>query len=294
MTQILMVYCADGKTLADISDPAHPKCSGPADPETKTTATVSTDTICDHWCGKWETKEKALNSIFSLYRRKTGKILRWYTNWEGYLEWFEVGEREGIEYFYSNEKPIRKFQVTSDATNIINQMTGTYGEGDNKGKVTVENAESRTTFGLCIDDSIQDICMDEAEMTAYLEHLLNIRSIPIYSVSVELPGFYLIETGKQIVFPDDVKYGNIIWSVVDWNFDDAENGPTTYLELTTDETVISPPNAFEIIRSVAQKEVEEALPEAAIVIAKMGDTHLLVEKESDGSRSIVRNLGTNY
>jgi len=267
--------------------------SGSGCQQAPTEETISTSSVCDRWCGKWNTKEEALNSLFSLYRRKTGKVIKWYVNWEGYLEWFEVGEREGVEYFFKDTKPITTLKFTSDASNIKNYLTGSYGEGDAAGLVTVSNSSSITIYGKRVDDSFQDVCMDQTEMTAYLNKKLAILSVPVYNATVELVGFYHIEPGKQIVFPDDIKYSSKIWTVVDWNFSDEGGNAKTTLNLTTDESVISLPNEFEIIQSTAQSEVDKSLPEAAVVTSIIDGEYILVTKERDGSKHIVRSLATN-
>lgn len=256
-------------------------------------ASVSTNTVCDRWCGQWSTKEDALSSLFSQYRRETGKILRWYIDWEGYLEWFEVGERAGVEHFFDTDNRITTFNVTEDSSSIVNSITGTYGEGDDVGEVTLTNNTSITKYGLSSEDGLNNTCMDETEMTAYIQHQLDIKSVPIYNATMEMSGFYLIEPGKQMMFPDDPYYNDKIWTVVDWSFKDSGGTPNTTINLTTDESVISLPNEFEIIQSTAQKEVQKSLPEAAKVVSVVDNEHLLVQKESDKSKWIVRSLATS-
>jgi hypothetical protein len=266
-------------------------CPGPA--EAAAPAEISNTTICDRWCGRWDTKQNAISSLFSLYRRQTQKVLRWYINWEGYLEWFEVGERSGIEYFHDTDNRIMTFNVTEDSSSIVNDMTGSYGEGDTAGSVHLTNATSITTYGLSVDDSINNSCMDATEMTAFLTHELGYKAEPVYNASMDMSGFYLIEPGKQIMFPDDDYYSTKIWTVVDWKFTDTGGKPVTSLNLTTDHTVISLPNEFEIIQSTAQKEVEKSLPEAATVTEVINDEFIMVTKQSDGSKQIVKSLSTS-
>lgn len=254
--------------------------------------TISNSTVCDHWCGKWSTKEEALNSLFSLYRRRTGKIIRWYVDWEGYLEWFEIGLKKGIEYVYDTDGVLFDYESTSSCSSVVNRLTGTYGQDDGAGTVTLENTASITKYGLSVGQDVNNICMDETEMTAYLQHLLDIQSIPTHSAKATFPGLKLTEPGKQFMFPDEVYHGDKVWTVVDLDFGDEGGKPVTTLNLTTDETVISIPNEFEIIQSTAQNEVEKSLPEAATVTAVLDNNNLLVTKEKDGSTAIVRSLST--
>lgn len=266
---------------------AQPKSKRPSS-ETE----IETSTVCGRWCGDWDTKHDAINSLFSYYRRKTKKVLRWYIDWEGYLEWFEVGERAGVESFYNTDDRIISFKVTEDSSSIINQMSGSCGEGDNIEYVTVKNSSSINKYGLSVEKGFSDACMTKAELTAYLNHELGWKSVPILNGTVELSGFHFIEPGKQIKFPDDDYYPDTRWTIVDWGFKATEGNAITTLNITTDESIISLPNEFEIIQSTAKHEVKKSLPEAGKVIGKVGDNHLLVEKESDGSKSIVRQLST--
>jgi len=265
-----------------------PKTPSPTKPKPE----LTTDTICGSYCGEWNTKKDAINSLFSLYKRTKGVDVRWYIDWEGYLEWFEVGTKGTIEEITDSDNRIITFNVTEDSSNIKNYLQGSYGEGDDSGLVTVQNATSIGIYGKCVEKGISNTCMDKTEMTDYLNHELAIKSVPIYNANIELASFYLIEPGRQIKFPDDVYYSDVVWTVVDWSFSDESGRPVTSLNLTTDESVISPANEFEIIQNTAAAEVAKSLPQAARVISIVDDNHLLVEKEADKSRAIVRSLTT--
>lgn len=284
------VWIEYAPTPAALADPKS-VCPDPT-PKTKAAEELTTDTVCGSYCGKWNTKKDAINSLFSHYRRTKGKNYRWYVNWEGYLEWFEVGSHGIVEQITDTDNRVITFNVSEDSSNIKNYLTGSYGEGDDSGTVTRQNATSIGIYGKCVDDSYTDTCMDLDEMTDYLERELEIKAVPVYDATVELAGFYLIEPGRQIQFPDDVYYGSLVWTVVDWSFSDENGKPVTRINLTTDESVISPANEFEIIQNIAAYEVAKSLPEAARVISIVGDSHLLVEKEADKSRAIVRSLTT--
>lgn len=267
------------------------KCT-PSSPKTQPKQELDNTTICGSYCGKWNTKKDAINSLFNLLKRKQGKDYRWYVNWEGHLEWFEVGKREGIERVFDNDNRIINFTVEEDVSGIKNYLQGSYGSGDDSDIVTVKNNTSIGIYGKSVDDGYSDSCMTKSEMTDYLNSELVKRAVPIYNATVVLAGFYLIEPGRQLIFPDDDYYDEHVWSVVDWDFNDNEANPTTTLNLTTDETMISPANEFEIIKNTAAAEVAKKLPEAARVVSVIDEEHLLVEKELDKSRAIVRSLTT--
>lgn len=242
-------------------------------------ATPSSNDGINTWCGRWENKVEAIRSLFNWYKRKSNKTIRWYISIDGEFRWFEVGPRTGREVIFSDDLRVISFTVQEDATNIVNDMTGTYGTGESAATIHLTNNSSISTYGRCIDDTVSDGNMDVTEMTAYLQWQLNNKSVPIYSATLTMLGFQDMEPGQQVRFPDDPYYGDKIFTVVDWTFTNNQNGEMTTVNLTTDESVISLPNEFDVIRATAQSEADKVRSKVGTVSAVSGD-RVIVDLES--------------
>jgi len=247
-------------------------------------ATPSTSDGVNTWCGRWENKVDAIKSLFNWYKRKSNKTIRWYIDINGKFRWFEVGPRLGREVIFGDDLRVISFNVQEDATNIVNDMTGTYGDSETGGTVHLTNNASIAKYGLCIDDTISDGNMDAAEMTAYLQWQLDNKSVPIYSATLTMIGYQDMEPGLQVQFPDDPYYDDKIFTVVDWTFTATHSEgesprEQTTVNLTTDESVISLPNEFDVIRATAQSEADKVRSKVGTVSAVSGG-RVIVDLES--------------
>jgi hypothetical protein len=247
---------------------------------TNNQATPSTSDGVNTWCGRWESKNEAIKSLFNWYKRKSYKTIRWYISIDGEFRWFEVGPRLGKEVIFGDDLRVVSFTVREDATNIVNDMTGTYGDSETGGTVHLTNNSSIAIYGRCIDDTISDSNMDETEMTAYVQWQLDNKSVPIYEATLTLTGFQDMEPGRQVRFPDDPYYSDKLFTVVDWTFTaDTTGAELTTVNLTTDENVISLPNEFDVIRATAQSEADKVRSKVGTVSAVSGD-RVIVDLES--------------
>lgn len=243
-------------------------------------ATPSTSDGVNTWCGRWESKNEAIKSLFNWYKRKSHKTIRWYISIDGEFRWFEVGPRLGKDVIFGDDLRVVSFTVREDATNIVNDMTGTYGDSETGGTVHLTNNSSIAIYGRCIDDTISDSNMDETEMTAYVQWQLDNKSVPIYEATLTLTGFQDMEPGRQVRFPDDPYYSDKLFTVVDWTFTaDTTGAELTTVNLTTDENVISLPNEFDVIRATAQSEADKVRSKVGTVSAVSGD-RVIVDLES--------------
>lgn len=245
----------------------------------KVTASPAAKQECGKvWCGTWNTKQEAIDSLFNFYRKKTGKILKWYIDGEGFFRWFEVGTRTGKEYIFQDDDRILEFKVTKDATNILNYFIGKYGEGDTAGNVTVYNQSSIDIYGKCVDNTVNESCMNSTQLGTYLNTLLDLKSVPLYTATVELAGYWDIPPGKQIVFPNDAFYSTIIFTVVDWKVTGTGGNNKTSLGLNTD--VFSIPNEIDTVKGVAMREVAINKAKVGTVTDDLGNGRVLVELEN--------------
>lgn len=214
----------------------------------------------NRYCGSWSTKQEAINQLFAQYIRFSGaKKFRWWIDYSGYFRWFEVNTDRGSKtYFFDDDERIIDFTVKEDATSIINDLTGFYGDEEDQQSVHIQNTASIAKYGLCVGEPITETNMTLEEITAKVQREIDQKSIPIYTATLELSDFYSIDVGAQIMFPNDPYYSTTIFTVSDWKMSKSPEGSRkTTLNLTSDESVISIANEFEVIQATAKKEVQE-------------------------------------
>lgn len=264
----------------------------PLRPELKITTNNITGN--NRWCGQWNTKQDALNSLFESYRKQAGlKKIRWFIDFAGFLRWFEINsDRMGKKYIFKDDDNFISFKPTGTAREIINVVRARYGDESTGELITLSNQESINQFGKCIKpDIISDTNLTRDEIIAKGQEELDQKSNPIYSGTLVLAGFNLYEPGTQIIFHDDYDHSDKIFTVVDWTYNGPEN--RTYMNLTTDETVISIPNEIEVIQAVAQNEVQKVLSDVAIVTSNpetSTNDRVLCYSTTTGATKNVRNL----
>ncbi len=231
--------------------------------------TLTTDgKAINRYCGSWTTKQDAINQLFAQYIRFSGaKQFKWYIDFAGQFRWFELNSNRGrTTYFFEDDTRIINFKPKKDATGILNDFIGYYGPEEDQTSVHLTSSTSITTYGLCPAEPITETNYTQAEMTERLQRELDQKSVPIYTASLELVGIHHIEPGTQIEFPNNAKYSDITWTVVDWSLNINENAQhTTSLGLSTDQSAISITNEFEAVQSIAKKEVNDAKAMTGIV-----------------------------
>jgi hypothetical protein len=264
------------------------------------TITLTTDgTSKDRFCGSWTSKQDAINQLFNQYQRLSeASDFRWWVDSGGYFRWFELNTtRGGQQYIFNDDNRVLNFTVKEDATAIINSHTGYYGQEEDQTSVTITNTSSISTYGLCPAQTITETEMTQTEITTKLQRNCDQQSIPIYSATLELDGYYDIEPGQQIIFPDDPYYSTKTFTVTDRSYKGSPNSTRTTLNLTTDESAISITNEFEVIQATAKKEVQDNKAEVAIVssVPTDGSERFTALSTSSGGKEVsVRNPGGGF
>lgn len=257
----------------------------------------TTDSEADNsYSGSFGTKTAAINELFKKYvELSNAKGFRWYIDYAGYLRWFEINsDRTGKKYIFEDDETVINFDVKEDSTNVLNTFTGFYGTEDDKTSVTVSDAASIAQYGKCVADPISDTKMDQAQMTAKLNAELAQKKDPIYSGTITFEGFLHIEMGTQIIFPNDPFYSEIYFTVTDIRRQGNPTQRITTCNVTSDESSISIPNEFDVIRATARKEVKDNLAVVGEVVSIGTGDRLEVQIQSTKSKgSIVdaRNVG---
>lgn len=261
---------------------------------------LTTDgTSKDRYCGSWNTKQDAINQLFNQYTRLSGaSTFRWYIDVGGNFRWFELNTSRGNkEYIFNDDSRVLSFTVKEDATNIMNDITGFYGPEEDGTSVHIQNSTSITTYGLCYGQPVTETQMTQAEITTKLQREIDQKSVPIYSATLELDGFYDMEPGTQVLFPDDPYYDTTTFTIVDRTLKGEPGKPRTTFNLTTDPNSISITNEFEVIQATAQKEVQDNKAQIGVVesVPSSGDRFTALVAGQGSQTSIpARNVGGQF
>jgi hypothetical protein len=263
-----------------------------------TTITFNTSgTGLNRFCGSWSSKEDAINQLFTQYTRLADLYkFRWWVDPNGNFRWLQTStERAGKVYFFEDDENITDFKVKEDATNIVNDITGYYGDEEIGDSIHMDMPESIATYGLCVGEDLNNTDMNMEQMTEEVTRELNQKHEPIYTATVEISGFYDYDPGVQIEFPNDPYHSNKTFTVTDITQHGMPPGVyKTTLNLTTEESVISLPNLYDIIQGTAQSEAND-------IRARVGVVDSIPDLDSDrcnvninGTVLNVRNVGGEW
>ncbi len=243
----------------------------------------------NRFCGSWDTKKDAINALFTQYVKITGiNKLRWFIDLGGYFHWFETKtDRFDYNYIFKDDDRITSFQVTEDATNIVNRITG-YAGTDNNITVTLNDTASQSKYGICIGPDISESDMTQAQLQAAVQLELDQKSSPIYTATVRMSGFYDYEKGTQIQFPNDPYYSDKTFTITDRTY---QVDPTTIyseFQLSTDETVVSVANEFDTVWAAAQAEASKVKSQTGTAKADAASGRVLIYVNETGTVENVR------
>lgn len=256
------------------------------------------------FCGSWNSKQEAINQLFSQYMRFSGaNKFRWFIDYSGSFRWFETSFHERLSnmYLFEDDERITNFTVKEDATGVQNYFVGFYGAEEDNTSVIVQDSTSISKFGKCYAEPITETDMSQDEITDKLNKELAQKKNAIYTASVEITGFYNIEPGTQIQFPNDPYYDEIKFTVTDWKVEGTPSQPKTRINLTSDESAISIANEFDVISATANKAAKDNRATTGVV-QKTGEDSgsdrcmVLINGGGSGQGSIVsvRNPGAKW
>lgn len=234
----------------------------------KTIKLSTSDETVRRFCGSWNSKVDAINQLFSQYMRFSGSNkVRWFIDAGGYFRWFETSFRQriGNVYIFEDDNRVTSLKLKEDSTNVQNIFIGFYGDENNNTSVTVQDNTSISKYGRCYGNTETQTDYTEDEMTAKLTKELAQKKDPIYSGTATLNGFYDLEPGTQITFPDDDYYDNIVFTVTDLTIEGTPAKPVTTINITSDESSISVVNEFDVIKAIADNSANSAKATTGVV-----------------------------
>jgi hypothetical protein len=252
------------------------------------------------FCGSWNTKEEAINQLFSQYSKVGGsKRFRWYINYAGYFRWFETDtERGGKEYIFKDDIRIMSLKFKKSASSIVNEISGTYGDEDTGGSVTRSNTASKAVYGRRVGSPINEQKYTRTQLIDEIDRELAMKAWPIHTATMTMHGMPSYEVGTQIKFPDDKKHGDKVFTVTDYTITGVDGKVTTDYNLTTDESAISIPNEFDTIEATTKQVVNDSKLTVATVTAipNKNDDHCIISKKTKTGyiQSMARNPGGKW
>lgn len=209
------------------------------------------------FCGSWNTKEEAINQLFSQYSKIGGtKRFRWYINYAGYFRWFETdSERGGKEYIFKDDDRILSLKFKKSASSIINEISGTYGDEDTGGSVTRSDTASKAIYYRRVGSPINEQKYTSSQLVDEIDRELAMKAWPIHTATMTMHGMPSYEIGTQIKFPEDKKHGEEVFTITDYTITGVDGKVTTEYNMTTDESAISIPNEFDTIEATTKQVV---------------------------------------
>lgn len=254
----------------------------------------------NRFCGSWSTKRDAINALFSQYIKLAGmNKIRWFVDLSGYFQWFQTStDRFDYNYIFSDDDRKTSFLVTEDATNIMNDLIGYAGENNtitvhltNEESIHGEGTLENPGYGPCIGEPISEPDMTQAQLTAKVQAEINQKSVPVYTATLVLKGFYVYEPGTQIQFPNDPYYSGMNFTITDRTYSgNPQEGYTSTFNLSTDESVVSVPNEFDSINAAAVTAAHQVKSQTGTAQADASGGHVLIYVNETGTVEDIRTV----
>jgi len=254
------------------------------------------------FCTDWKKKNEVLEGLFRIYAKIQGlKKVRWFIDNGGNLRWFEIGNRNQPLNVVSDEQifdgnAVINLTFRDNSENIVNYLWGSAGDkgqyttvqydNDSINGYTDSHGKHHPPYGLLEGDPINDSSLTQQELDTKVAEELNMKSAPIYSATLELLNYPHAEPGHLYQFPDDPYLPDELFTVVDVTLTGKPGNYKSTLNMTTDQSVISPPTAFDVIKTITQTIMDDGATQIATVIDVDYDNQLALV-QPDGSTSLV-------
>ncbi|MDZ4170777.1 MAG: DUF2341 domain-containing protein, partial [Methanobacteriaceae archaeon] len=245
-------------------------------------------TVFPGWCGSYDTKKSALDSLMNMISLKKGKTINWFIDDNNQLRTFYTEDKNGdIGVTITKNNPRLISMTTSEnAENIVNDLYGYAGENSD---ITVhrqdlesingwtdEDGFEHPGYGLIQGSSVVDNSITSTGMIAQkTQAILNRQSKPIYTVSLILTRFPNVEPGQPLYIPDHYKYNNKTFIVSDITMQGSPGNWITTVLATTDINVVNPVSDFETVQAITRKAVQKSAPKAGVVMEVEGNQYVV-------------------
>jgi hypothetical protein len=250
------------------------------------------------WCGSFDTKKAAIDSLLSLVSEYAGKVVNWFIDKDGKFRTFYGEDRDndlGIVITDTNPRII-SLGVGENSENIVNKITGYYGK---KGQYSITLQNNDSIYGWTDDEGIEHpgygICKGEditnkditkkSTMQRKLQMILNRLSMPIFDVELELARYPEIEVGQPLYLPDRPRVNQETFIVSKVKI--GKN--STKISATTDLNSVSPPSEYQSVRVVAEKAVSKSAPKTGTITEVDGEVYV-IQLDSGGTTLNVNDL----
>lgn len=249
-----------------------------------------------YYCGEFKTKKEAIDALFTQYARATyGSSYKshkfvWYIDIDGYFKWFETTEPRGNITNVSHEHPqLDSLSIVEDNTNVVNYIEGYAGEKSTIYRSARAEA-SIAQHGLLQGETIVETGLNDGEdLLIALNASLDNTKDPLYTATARFNGLLYTEPGQKHQFPDSDAYSDVEFTIVDITINGTPDNHQTVINYSTDASVLSADNSFEIIKNIIEKTVET--PQVVNVLYGTNGDKVGVQTAT-GGQLVAGSLGT--
>lgn len=230
--------------------------------------------IYNGFAGNWNTKADALTELMALISKLRHQNISWFLDSKGLLRIFNtdiMDESMGISIGL-NESRVLDYSFKEDGQSIINNQRGTGGK-DNEFKYEGQDNLSRNGwhdtdndlswpgYGFMPGKPIQDTSITEEEqLFNEVQAVLDLNSMPIFTISMRLSKFPGCEIGQPLYIKDHYKLKGKTLVITSIHMNGTTAQRTSQITATTDKKILGPLSEYGTAEAIAKHQIAKTAP----------------------------------
>ncbi len=247
------------------------------------------------WCGDFDTKKEALDSLFALISEFKNKTVNWFVDKLGNFRTFYSDDIDSdIAITITDDNPrLKSIKVKEESGNIVNDLYGYAGENSTLTShkqdlesiygFTDENGVEFPGFGIITGSPIKDTSItNQVVLDNKVEFILSRQSKRIYTATLVFTRMPDVELGQPLYVPFISKIAGKTLVISNISMSGSGASASTTITATTDPNGVGTVSDFQAVQAVAMQVVKKKSPRAGTVIET--DTgYAVIEKDEGGT-----------
>jgi hypothetical protein len=230
--------------------------------------------VYNGFAGNWNTKADAITELMALISKLRKENISWFLDSTGLLRIFNtdvMDEDMGIAIGL-NEGRVLDHSIKESAESIINSQRATGGK-DNQYEYEGQDIYSRNGwhdtdnglnwpgYGFMPGKQIQDNSVtEELQLKDEVDAVLELNSMPIFTISMRLSKFPGVEIGQPVYIKDHYKLKGKTMVVTSVRMSGTTSQRTTQITATTDKKILGPLSEFGTAEAIAKHQIAKTAP----------------------------------
>ncbi|MCE7699476.1 MAG: DUF2341 domain-containing protein [Methanobacterium paludis] len=241
---------------------------------------LNMNNVYNGFAGNWDTKAAALTELMALISKLRSQNFSWFLDPKGLLRIFYtdiVDDSVGIELSFKDQR-ILSYDIDEDAQSIVNSQKANGGTNNEftteqqnlnsqNGWLDTKNNLTWPGYGFMPAAVLQDSAVTTlADLESEAENVLELNSMPIFTINLILSKFPGVEIGQPMWINDHYKLKGHCMIITSITQVGNTSKRYTTITATNDKKILGPLNDFESVKAVAKHTIAETAPFYGVVM----------------------------